>query len=445
MKHENLCSFGMIVLIALISLCFSSPLVIAADCDCYWSEPYDYINETYCSANCNANCAAVGCWDVDDYYDCAIGGICGGTPAKDCYCYVCPYLKRCNIVDMCGYGGDPCNASYTYALCNGTGSCEGSYEADNTSDTGCNGNACGNWIDFCEVPSMCDSKQHKKYCQNGECSGQWHETIQESDAGSCEGNICSNINVCFGDTYYDGKKCSATEGDCSDYYGDIGCCQHSKCNSSEYCRSDHNCTPLSACHERDGINYGQKAVSAKDGYNCNDDCTYCDSGTCTDRDDGDETECCHDATGIACARCESGNCTNYCQNTDADCGCGFGSCENVSQRDTYYGNAFCQSNEIYKEYRTFYCQADACGSHYEYNSQNIAQGQNIDSGDVEITNNCQLTNKNYIIDGDLYIFSNAILSLIGTTNIEFIGSPRYIYSYSNSSIFIYNTAGFNKI
>jgi subtilisin-like proprotein convertase family protein len=68
---------------------------------------------------------------------------------------------------------------------------------------------------------------------------------------------CNTADHCFGDDRYSGYVCDGA-GACTAHSGDLGCCAHSDCASTEYCRSsDYSCQALSTCGKRSTGSYGE--------------------------------------------------------------------------------------------------------------------------------------------------------------------------------------------
>ena len=197
------------------------------------------------TTNCNSgNCNGSGAcgYITSGEGNCAACGTCAGATSSSCV----------NIADNTqdAEGSNLCNQ--TCKNCNGSGSCVnqgvedlfGQCAADTQYQTG-------------GSPNYCQSRSKDGNCDGaGVCNdyGAWGNIN--------EGSQCSGTDHCSGATYYTGYSCSS--GSCSAQYGDIGCCQCSKCSAGNYCNSsNHTCTSLPSCSTCDsGFGYSSTTLAS---------------------------------------------------------------------------------------------------------------------------------------------------------------------------------------
>ena len=299
------------------------------------------------SCLCDCNTVAGNEWTVGI---CGENTICDGTGnCRDCAFLGCgTHFGACkNVLDcgaclptcpdgFCDVASGECStcvADCTVADCCGTDSACNAGVGEDCSN--CAGD-CGACAPVC-VPACVDSgwngcasscvksKSNNGVCTAGSCGT---ATANVGSGKYCSGGSevagkCSDDNHCSGNTYYDGYTCNGS-GSCDIInYGDIGCCNHTKCGADQYCNSSHSCTNLSACHERSGGSYGQNSVTAAEGRGCTGATSYCCSGTCVNPTPSEY--------GSACGSgdCTIGNTAVWtCDGTDYKCsskdtGCGY--------------------------------------------------------------------------------------------------------------------------
>ncbi|MFH1531396.1 MAG: proprotein convertase P-domain-containing protein [Pseudomonadota bacterium] len=285
----------------------------------------------------------------DDRYDgftCNGAGACtqdktdlGCCAHSDCavaqYCdtdYTCKALSLCGKRKS-GLGQEPqaavedlrseCNASGwdgCAATClktrSSTGTCSGSSYACGTSasflavaGTVCSAgvevapvasNRCDQWIEC--AAGACSAGLFHRGCAAGAITctdtgrvagGTWSASYGTSisDTGgkvgatcNTSGAQCNTADHCFGDDRYSGYVCDGS-GSCDAHSNDLGCCAHSDCASSQYCRaSDYSCQALSTCGKRSTGSYGEIHQANTEDLRGECALTGCASGLCLGTD-----------------------------------------------------------------------------------------------------------------------------------------------------------------
>ncbi len=204
------------------------------------------------------HCESGDCVCDDGWADCQ-----GATPGCETELWTLENCTGCG--DACE-DGNPC----TTDVCDPAEGCKW-----NAND----GAACGSWISYCSSASNCDTRQHKKYCVSGSCTGEWHGTTQDAGSGACNDRVCSSTDYCNGlYAWYTGKKCSSTEGSCSVGYGGGSCsacnnCSDGSCNVPTTTNWGAGGTGCSAANQR--CYTGACKTCSSPGYLASDGCSGC--------------------------------------------------------------------------------------------------------------------------------------------------------------------------
>ncbi|MBN2360194.1 MAG: hypothetical protein JXR83_12150 [Deltaproteobacteria bacterium] len=194
-----------------------------------------------------------------------------------------------------------------------------------------------------------------------------HNPCTEQDvcsAGACrgapahEGDSCSDVDHCSGNTYYSGYSCHG--GACTGDDVDIGCCAGSKCGPGEYCEAtNHTCTPLPTCKAKvdDGCGY-RNITGLGEGPNCTIVCMGCDDGQCIgitgyNKDSNGANRC--DGAHRCCFQAACGEYTED-DITLISAGCGYSGT----------GHDYCVSQGYDWEQTTMWCVCEIYGIDRDY-------------------------------------------------------------------------------
>ena len=191
-------------------------------------------------------------------------------------------------------GGYSCGTSAGFLAANGK-VCDGGAEVAPSA-----ANRCDQWIEC--ASGACSASRFHRGCTAGGVScnitgwvadGSWSASYGQSssDAAGKVGSSCSTsaaqcdtTDHCFGDDRYSGYVCNGS-GVCSAHSGDLGCCAHSDCGSTLYCRlSDYSCQTLSLCGKRSTGDFGQQHQASTEDHRGECLLEDCKSGFCLGTD-----------------------------------------------------------------------------------------------------------------------------------------------------------------
>ncbi len=288
-------------------------------------------------------------------------GACGGSPrdcsdGNECTQDICnETLYQCqhpNLPDGTDCTGDP--GECCSGLCDNNGVSGSGFDDECRSGPTCiapgdwgystanQGSGCDAFIDYCNDPSTCDSRQHKKSCDVGYCNGGW-VSDQDTTGDACQPQDCGTCCIC-------GSNDNRT-------YDNI---QNSDCSDTiciDNCNIDTN--PFTWDYADDVPNYCQALDTCTQNQ-----CQY--QHECHDNDPNDGID------GNTCgAECDQNtDCQNYCLGNIryysgscnlTSCGCTY-STENCDLQDN------CYSYDTGCEDRDYFCQAAGCN--YTFSNQN---------------------------------------------------------------------------
>ncbi|MBW2976222.1 hypothetical protein KY347_02130 [Candidatus Woesearchaeota archaeon] len=317
--------------------------------DALEDSPYE-VTETTCNDGNDNDCdGLIDCLDSDCIDANAIGphgaeccsdeNDCPGdsTTCKSCgvnnECDFETSSVRCNTAWKCSdsNGGDNAYDAPDYTrpsrgFCDGQGNCDWGTTSRPLCDLAEGASTEGNGLDICVDGqySCADS------CEDGidndadtctddvdaDCGGD--ETICDDDTD----NDCDGLTDCEDPDCVDAldgqsrKLCCSIVDDCTPDDCVVESCAVNECvYTNRSAGDDTECTiECHACNIAGGDCTG---ITEDNGKNCNDDCTYCNAGSCDPRGDGATEEC------GTCEQCQSGDCTGISaetgKNCDADC------------------------------------------------------------------------------------------------------------------------------
>ncbi|MBM4370041.1 MAG: hypothetical protein FJ098_00205, partial [Deltaproteobacteria bacterium] len=260
----------------------------------------------------HSDCAASQYCDTD--FQCKVLSLCGER--KPSALGQQPQAAGADARDECAESGwDGCASTCVRTRSN-SGTCKGSTYACGTvatflSEAGkvCSAgaevaptaaNRCDTWIGC--ATGACGAPLYHRGCAAGAatCSstgqvaaGSWSapygQTVTDASGkagSSCAtaASLCDGTDHCLGDDRYSGWVCDGS-GACSAPSGDIGCCGHTDCGGTQYCRgADYQCQALSTCGKRTAGAFGQEHQAATEDLRGECAQAGCASGLCLGTD-----------------------------------------------------------------------------------------------------------------------------------------------------------------
>ncbi len=221
--------------------------------------------------------------------------------------------------------------------------------------------------DECQPEQSGDYCRYSKSCSNYACTSGSQAYCPEP--GSTKSGMC----------YYGGRECTKSG------------CSMKKCmlQKNQGCDANEGCVDLpcdaSACDSKDGwYCLGGDVTREFRDYYCTHDtgqsCSYSISEKETEKDrwicDGDYRTLLHWS-------CRDGELySDESQSTLCDNGCDNGKClsktcdeSECDDNDGFYGDSFCRSGDVYRQYRSYYCSGSSCS----YTTEN-RRAENCDNG-----------------------------------------------------------------
>lgn len=350
--------------------CESGFTCVDGDCHC--------INATGCIAegifcqdnqpyNCSLN-ETTGCLDRINMSECAINETCingtGCVEILECTSNEnCTYLNNICAYGICNLTTNSCEVMFNSSTdvcrvaageCDVGEYCTGSssicpvdvFEPDNAP---CTLDAISCTDDVC-ISGFCDHVLNDSLCDDGlYCDGtETCDAILDCQVGiapncndtvDCTEDICNEIldtceNIANNSLCDDGNEC--TDDSCDSLLGCVfvnlpagTACSTGQCDGNGNCVECLNDSDCGTCQNCNASNECEN-ITANNGNNCIDDCTYCSTGSCIDRNAHDWTECnqscyaCTNITGPA-DNCIADNYTEgfSCQDPGKYCDAGF--------------------------------------------------------------------------------------------------------------------------
>ena len=186
-------------------------------------------------------------------------------------------------------------------------------------ETECNDGIDNDGDTFCDFAGCCDDGSGEPQAS---CSGTWLEPDLGCNSGQDNSELSANT-ICGNLVCEFGESCAAdcsTEAFCNDGVdneengeadcGDSACLGQADGTGRICCSGDAQCGGCQYCQQgllteeaeygngsTNFINRCEVQINGPSGRLCNNDCSFCDNGFCTNRDEGDTTEC---TSGFVC-------------------------------------------------------------------------------------------------------------------------------------------------